>query len=121
MKTQKLVAVLAIALFTFSAMSAQEKNKTKLKKEVVEVVQNDVFACPMKCEVEKKYEKEGNCPKCKMHLKKLEKKQVYTCSMHPEVVSFKQGKCPVCKMKLSEKKAELKKEKKDAHEGHNHN
>ncbi len=125
MKTQKLVAVLVIALFTFSAMNAQEKDISKVKKEVVKVAHTDAYACPMKCEGEKKYEKEGNCPKCKMDLKKMNMKKVYTCSMHPEIVSDKKGECPKCGMALTEKKMEMKKMemkmKKDAsHEGHNH-
>jgi len=32
------------------------------------------------------------------------KKQVYTCSMHPEVESEHAGKCPKCGMDLEEKK-----------------
>lgn len=31
-------------------------------------------------------------------------KTVYTCEMHPEVVSDKPGKCPKCGMELVEKK-----------------
>lgn len=30
------------------------------------------YQCPMKCEGEKTYTEEGNCPKCKMDLKKVE-------------------------------------------------
>lgn len=37
------------------------------------------------------------------------KKIVYTCPMHPEVVSDKPGKCPKCKMNLV-KKESIKKE-----------
>ena len=55
-----------------------------------------------------------------MKLQKLKMKAVYTCSMHPEVVSTKQGKCPKCSMKLIEKKMDIKKEVEDAHKGHNH-
>ena len=35
---------------------------------------------------------------------KTEKKQFYTCEMHPEVVSDKSGNCPKCGMKLVPKK-----------------
>jgi hypothetical protein len=35
--------------------------------------------------------------------------QVYTCEMHPEVVSDKPGKCPKCGMTLIPKKDEAKK------------
>lgn len=124
MKTQKLVTVLVIALLAVSTMNAQEMKQSKIKKEAAKVEQKDMYACPMKCEGEKKYEKPGNCPKCKMDLKKLEVKPVYTCTMHPEVVSGKKGKCPKCGMKLTEKKMEMKKEhmeKGASHEGHNHN
>jgi len=44
---------------------------------------------------------------------KSSKKEQYTCSMHPEVVSDKPGKCPKCGMKLV-KKSEAK------HEMHDH-
>jgi len=30
----------------------------------------------------------------------METKAVYTCPMHPEVISDKAGKCPKCKMDL---------------------
>lgn len=30
-------------------------------------------------------------------------KIVYTCTMHPEVISDKQGKCPMCGMELVKK------------------
>jgi YHS domain-containing protein len=36
--------------------------------------------------------------------KKAEMKEVYTCSMHPDVMSDKPGKCPKCGMKLERKK-----------------
>jgi transcription initiation factor IIE alpha subunit len=36
---------------------------------------NATYACPMKCEGEKTYDKEGSCPKCNMDLKKMEIKK----------------------------------------------
>lgn len=46
-------------------------------------------------------------------------KKIYTCPMHPEVISEKPGKCPKCGMDLEIKEDGSKKdEKKD--EGNNH-
>jgi len=126
MNKKKLLAVLVIAIVGLSTMNAQEMDHSKMKKDTTKMVDHSkmemkaMFACPMKCEGEKKYEKPGNCPKCKMDLKKAEMKPLYTCSMHPEVVNGKKGECPKCGMKLIEKKMEMKKEKEDSHEGHKH-
>ena len=38
------------------------------------------------------------------------KKVLYTCPMHPDIVSTKKGTCPKCKMKLVRKKDEPKEE-----------
>lgn len=48
-----------------------EKITTEVKKEVIKVKETAkmAFACPMKCEGEKTYAKEGKCPKCNMNLK----------------------------------------------------
>ena len=35
--------------------------------------------------------------------KGAEQKTIYTCSMHPEIMSSKKGNCPKCGMKLIEK------------------
>lgn len=50
-----------------------EKNTTEVKKEVIKVKETAkiAFACPMKCEGEKTYTKEGKCPKCNMNLKPI--------------------------------------------------
>lgn len=34
---------------------------------------------------------------------------IYTCPMHPEIISDKAGKCPKCGMNLIVKKADIKK------------
>lgn len=99
MKTKILIAVLSIGLFTMSTVKAQEKPKMK-----VEQMEKAAFACPMKCEGEKTYEKAGSCPKCKMDLKKVEMKMkaMYACPMQceGEKTYDKTGSCPKCKMDL---------------------
>lgn len=129
MKTKILIAVLSIGLFTMSTVKAQEKPKMK-----VEQMEKTAFACPMKCEGEKTYDKAGSCPKCKMDLKKadnakkpaccagmkadsskvecdMNKDKAYTCPMHADIKSDKPGSCSKCGMNLKEKKMEMKKEK----------
>ncbi|HSQ47819.1 MAG TPA: heavy metal-binding domain-containing protein [Lutibacter sp.] len=127
MKTKILIAMLSIGLFTMSTVKAQEKPKMK-----VEQMEKTAYACPMKCEGEKTYEKAGSCPKCKMDLKKVEnakkpsccegmKKEcdmthdkmdkTYSCPMHADIKSDKPGSCSKCGMNLKEKKMEMKKEK----------
>lgn len=78
------------------------------------------YTCPMHPEV--KSNRPGNCPKCGMTLVPDNKQSstapgmapmnastqsnggdVYTCPMHPEVVSDKPGKCPKCGMTLVKK------------------
>ncbi|MAT39753.1 MAG: hypothetical protein CL946_09140 [Ectothiorhodospiraceae bacterium] len=36
---------------------------------------SDTYYCPMKCEGEKTYDKQGSCPVCGMDLEKVEKKE----------------------------------------------
>ena len=135
MNTKKLLAILVIAIVGLSTMNAQKMDNSKMKKDTTKMEMDHsnmemktMYACPMKCEGEKKYEKAGECPKCGMDLKKMKMDQskmtkVYTCSMHPEVIKDKEGKCPKCGMKLMEKKMKMKKmdkKKEDAHKGHNH-
>ena len=42
------------------------------KKTTVSVSESGTYACPMKCEGEKTYNKPGQCPKCNMDLQKVE-------------------------------------------------
>ncbi|MGV8946305.1 MAG: heavy metal-binding domain-containing protein [Lutibacter sp.] len=56
---------------------------------------------------------------------KMEMKPVYTCSMHPEIISDKKGECTKCGMHLIEKKMDMKKaedtpENKNEHKNHKH-
>lgn len=49
--------------------------------------------------------------------KKEEKKQIYTCPMHPQIISDKPGSCPICGMDLVPVESIGKKESKDEVEG----
>lgn len=48
-----------------------------------------------------------NKPKDEMPVSKATK-VIYTCSMHPEIVSDKPGKCPKCHMDLVKKEVPVK-------------
>jgi len=65
---------------------------------------NGKYYCPMHCEGEKVYDKAGDCPVCGMDLVKAPdltvSKTLYTCPMHPEVISETRGSCPICGMDL---------------------
>src|SRR3970282_1781035 len=37
------------------------------------------------------------------HLENLHQKEVYTCSMHPQIIRDKPGNCPICGMTLIKK------------------
>ena len=65
---------------------------------------NGKYYCPMHCEGNKVYDKEGDCPVCGMDLVKEQEiavsKTLYTCPMHPEVIKEEFGSCPICGMDL---------------------
>jgi uncharacterized paraquat-inducible protein A len=64
---------LLIVAFIFSGMLLGTSCKTEAKKEDQKehvVSHKDVYQCPMKCEKEKTYDKEGKCPVCEMKLRK---------------------------------------------------
>ncbi|MCJ7757962.1 MAG: copper ion binding protein, partial [Gillisia sp.] len=62
------------------------------------------FYCPMHCEGDKTYDKDGDCPVCGMDLvEEMSLKAVgtkYTCPMHPEIIKDEPGSCPICGMDL---------------------
>jgi Cu(I)/Ag(I) efflux system membrane fusion protein len=101
-----------------TAQDTSKKAKTEIKQQDSTMT---VYVCPMHPEV--RSDKPGKCPKCGMNLvpeeekmdmkmsadstmqmpavkKSSEKKNIYTCPMHPEVRSDKPGKCPKCGMNL---------------------
>ena len=47
--------------------------ETSLGAEKADLAMNAEYQCPMDCEEGKTYDKEGQCPKCKMDLKKMDK------------------------------------------------
>lgn len=70
----------------------------------VPVTANGKYYCPMHCEGEKVYDQPGDCPVCGMDLVKAPEltvsKALYSCPMHPEVISETPGSCPICGMDL---------------------
>jgi len=76
---KKVILILAISLgigvlFT-SCRDTKKENNTEMHEnhehDTNETAMHDVFQCPMDCAKGKTYEKEGNCPVCKMDLKKV--------------------------------------------------
>lgn len=81
--------------------NAKVQKQTVQKKS--EEIGNGVFYCPMHCEGEKTYDTMGNCPVCGMDLVEqvqLQTSLVYTCPMHPEIITSEFGSCPICGMDL---------------------
>ena len=100
MKQIKIIFSMAMAVLSFTAVNAQVTT-AKTNKVTADKV---VYQCPMKCEGEKTYAKEGKCPTCNMNLKALPKPTpvVYQCPMkcEGEKSYAKEGKCPTCNMNL---------------------
>ncbi|PXY40907.1 ATPase [Flavobacterium cheongpyeongense] len=82
-----------------SMHSGDHKNETGIPKNA-----QGKFYCPMHCEGDKVYDNAGDCPVCGMDLVKAPEltlsKTLYTCPMHPEVISETPGSCPICGMDL---------------------
>jgi D-alanyl-D-alanine dipeptidase len=75
MKKQKLLIAVSVSLFSLTVTMAQEYDHTKMRTDdtVQMKIDNKIrYACNMKFDGEKTYEKEGTCPKCGMTLIKLE-------------------------------------------------
>ena len=78
---KKIIIILAVVFTTSIIFTSCKGKKKEVKKEQVtssekEVLAENVFQCPMKCEKEKTYDKKGKCPVCEMDLrKKLPEKQ----------------------------------------------
>lgn len=119
MKHLKYLLMAFVALCLTTSLHAQTtKKKIKAKKEKTAMH----YQCPMKCEGEKTYHKNGKCPVCKMQMKPVKAiiaLAKYQCPMKCEgdKVYTKEGRCPVCNMEL---KKVVAKKASDGHEGHNH-
>ncbi len=77
------------------------------------------YYCPMRCEGDKMYHEQGDCPKCGMHLIKevssVPSGTIFTCSMHPEIKRNKPGNCPICGMELIPEKGNIESEEEKAY------
>ncbi len=92
---------MAIAIFSFSAADAQT-TKQKVRSKKAKIAMH--YQCPMKCEGDKTYHKNGKCPVCNMQMKavKASVATAYQCTMKCEgdKTYAQAGKCPVCEMDL---------------------
>jgi hypothetical protein len=67
---KKIILVFAIIFSTSIVFTACKSEKKEVEKEQVSTDKvKTVYQCPMKCEKEKTYEKEGICPVCEMKLR----------------------------------------------------
>jgi len=86
-----------------TASCCSSKTKDQNQKETSHKHQAGTYYCPMHCEGDKTYDKEGDCPVCGMDLVKeptFSKATQYTCPMHPEIVENEPGSCTICGMDL---------------------
>ena len=72
------VAIICSVSFVFTACKSEKKEEKKehvsVDKDEKELAHN-TYQCPMDCEKGKTYEKEGDCPVCKMKLRKKVKEE----------------------------------------------
>ncbi|MCK0108662.1 hypothetical protein MWU58_05115 [Flavobacteriaceae bacterium S0825] len=80
MKKTLLILALMLSASTVLVSCKGEKKEQSEETEMQEsnaasdadMAMNDIYQCPMDCEEGKTYDEEGNCPVCKMALKKVE-------------------------------------------------
>lgn len=68
------IGILAIVMIGLSLTSCKENNKEQKDQGQTEMKHSEekmAYACPMKCEGDKTYDKAGSCPKCGMDLKEM--------------------------------------------------
>lgn len=69
-KTILIAAGIAMSSIIFSACNNSAKQENSAPAE--QMVSEEIYQCPMKCEGDKTYDKPGQCPKCNMDLAKVE-------------------------------------------------
>ena len=67
------IAVVTMLVVTGCKTEVKKERESVNTEEKMEMATLEVYQCPMDCEKGKTYEKEGDCPVCKMDLKKIEK------------------------------------------------
>ena len=72
---KRLILLISIVFTVSIAFNACKSEKKEVKKEQVsnekkEEIAPQKYQCPMKCEKDKVYDKEGKCPVCEMKLRK---------------------------------------------------
>ncbi len=115
--TVSILAATAVIFIAFQTI-AGDNHDHKHEKEAIEKVSPAparLIVC-QKCGELKGSEKcckvdAQKCPKCGLNKGSIgccrdlkpakSEKEVYTCSMHPQIKTSKPGKCPLCKMKLT--------------------
>lgn len=130
------ILVIAFAIVTVTSCKDNKKEHDNDSEHIEMNHDNDddqhlIFACSMKCEGDKTYEKAGSCPKCGMDLKEVQKSDesksemsdemtmVYVCPMKEckgSITYDKAGSCPKCGMDLKEINTDNDKE----HSGNNY-
>ncbi len=79
MKTKLLLVFSLFVALTLVTTSCKESggdnqnSESSLGAEKADLAMNDEYLCPMDCEDGKTYSEPGDCPKCNMALKKVEK------------------------------------------------
>ena len=61
----------SLIIFCAACSSTTEKTTDAETPAATEVANEKKYACPMKCEGDKTYAKEGKCPVCKMDLEEI--------------------------------------------------
>ena len=77
------VAIFSIAvMFTSCKDAKKDADKHEMHKHEAGETAHNAYQCPMDCEKGKTYEKEGNCPVCKMKLRKKVKEETDSHENH---------------------------------------